>query len=306
MNASLLYRIPTILGEGPLWHPLRRSIFWVDIEGCAFYEMSLVSGAVTKRTTDFRISLMIPWQENRLLVALQGGIGAYDLVTQEWEWMIPIDQELPNNRCNDGACDARGRLWIGTMDLQFKPGAGSLYCVDESWTAHKKLGGLAISNGILWSLNGQFVYHIDSPTQTIKSYHFDAETGDLMFAKVLVEIPPALGTPDGMCMDEEGMLWVAHWGGFGVYRWDPASGKLLDKIELPAPQVSSCAFGGDSMNQLFITTARQEMGPDELDRYPESGCLFVAELKTRGRRLHSCRLPGVESGGNKNIKSESA
>jgi sugar lactone lactonase YvrE len=105
-----------------------------------------------------------------------------------------------------------------------------------------------------------------------------------------VNIPPETGSPDGMCIDEEGMLWIAQWNGFGVYRWNPITGKLLDKIEVPVPQVSSCAFGGNDFDELFITTAREHFTEEQKAQYPESGSVYIAKPGVRGVRKNIFRV----------------
>ena len=99
-----------------------------------------------------------------------------------------------------------------------------------------------------------------------------------------------MGHPDGMTIDEEGMLWIAHWNGFGVYRWNPHNGKLMDKIDVPVPQVSSCAFFGDKLDKLIITTARERLSKKDLQKYPQSGDTFVAEMKVKGMARNKCGL----------------
>ena len=139
-----------------------------------------------------------------------------------------------------------------------------------------------------WTSDNTRMYFIDSPTQTIKSYIFDANSGAILFEKNAVLIPKEMGTPDGMCIDSEGMLWVAHWGGFGVYRWNPANGDLLEKIAIPVPDVTSCAFVGENLDHLIITTAKGDLNEDELKKYPESGNVFYLKMKVRGTEPNTC------------------
>jgi sugar lactone lactonase YvrE len=221
-------------------------------------------------------------KDGKLILGTEDGIASFDLRSNELQYLAEIEKEILATRSNDGACDAAGRLWIGTMARDFTPGSGSLYCVDTNFSVTKKLAGLTIPNGLVWSLDNERMYFIDSPTLCVGSFLFDVGTGEIEFEKVVIEIEPKLGSPDGMKIDEEGMLWIAHWNGFGVYRWDPSNGKLLDKIALPVPQVSSCAFGGDEMNLLFITTARENMTNADLFKYPDSGNVFLAETPYRG------------------------
>jgi sugar lactone lactonase YvrE len=290
MVAQLLYNIPCILGEGPVWHSEKKSVFWVDIEGRAFFELEWKARIFREWRIPYRVSLVLPTNHNRLILGLQGGIAEFDLNSGKLQWLFDIDRELPGNRCNDGACDIHGRLWVGTMDLDFKTGAGSLYCVEKYSLPKKKIDRVTISNGLAWSIDNKRAFYIDSPTQAIRSYHFDPDKGLLKFEKEVCVIPKAMGTPDGMCIDEEGMLWVAHWGGFGVYRWNPVNGKCIDRIEVNAPNVSSCAFAGDHLDHLVITTARQQLSIDELNQFPDSGSLFVAQLGVGGIEKNICGL----------------
>jgi sugar lactone lactonase YvrE len=290
MVAQILYQIPCFLGEGPVWHGVRNSVFWADIEGQCIFELSWDRLEMRKWEIGHRVSLIVPGERNKVILALQGGLGRFDLEKGELHWLVDIDKNLPGNRCNDGNVDILGRLWIGTMDLDFKPGAGSLYCVENGFSVRKELEQVTISNGLVWSLNNTKAYYIDSPTQKIVSYFFDSEQGKLSDERICCRVPESMGTPDGMCMDEEGMLWVAHWGGFGVFRWNPANGKCIDRIEVPVPQVSSCTFGGKGFDHLIITTARQHLKTEDLEKYPDSGSLFVAELKVSGIPPHPCNL----------------
>ena len=130
------------------------------------------------------------------------------------------------------------------------------------------------------------MYYTDSPTQQVQSFLFDEKTGTINFEKIAITIDKQAGSPDGMCLDEEGMLWIAQWGGFGVYRWDPLTGTLLDKIDVPVPQVSSCAFGGRDMDQLFITTARENMTEDQVEKFPLSRNVFIARPGVKGVPVH--------------------
>lgn len=288
MQAELLYECHCSLGEGPMWHKERKSFFWVDIDGRCFYEYSLDTTTVQKRPLDFRVSLLVKYRpdKNKLLLAIQGGLALYDLASETFTWMADLEKDTPMHRTNDGACDCNGNLWIGTMHCRFENGAGSLYRIDKNFTVEKKLEGVTISNGIVWSNDNSRMYFIDTPTQTVRSFLFDAGTGNIEFEKVVVNIDESNGSPDGMSIDEEGMLWVAQWNGFGIYRYNPSDGKLLGKIIVPAPQVSSCAFGGGEMDELIITTARENFTQEQSDQYPLSGNVFIAKPGLRGVMPH--------------------
>ncbi len=227
---------------------------------------------------------------DQLILGVNGGIARFDLASEKLEWLLDIETEFAENRCNDGSCDSYGRLWIGTMQMNFKAGAGSLYCIDKDLNIHKKLDHITISNGITWSPDGKRLYYIDSPTQTVQSFLFKQETGEIIFEKNAIHIPIELGIPDGMAIDEEGMLWIAHWGGFGIFRWNPFNGRLLDKIDIPVPNVTSCAFAGENMDHLIITTAIENLNEAERKKYPESGNTFWVKVSSRGVPSNKCVL----------------
>lgn len=148
------------------------------------------------------------------------------------------------------------------------------------------LGQQSIPNGIVWNRKGDRMYYVDSGRRCIEEYAYDYLTGAIYFIRTAVQVPVEYGVPDGMTIDANGLLWVAHWGGFGVYVWSPSTGQLVDKIEVPVPNVASCTFGGKERNRLFITTAVDGLSEAEIQAYPLSGSLFVADV------------PGVVSGEN--------
>ena len=282
MTASLLYKIPCLLGEGGFWHPTRQSFFWVDIDGRSLHEYNILDKKVSSWNFPDRPSMIALDKQDQLVLVFQSGVAKVDLQTEKLSWLLDVEKDIPDNRTNDGGVDICGRLWIGTMNVKFKEGAGSLYCVAADLSITKKIQSLAIPNGLVWSLDNQVMYHIDSPTRKVRAYRFDSKTGSIEFEKVAITVPEEIGSPDGMCIDEEGMLWIAHWNGFGVYRWDPIRGILLDKIDVPVPQVSSCTFGGSNMDQLFITTAREGFSAAQSEKYPDSGSVFIAQPGVKG------------------------
>ncbi len=286
-KADVLYASQCILGESPLWHSERKSCFWVDIENGILYEYNWIKQTTRDWKFNYRLTLVLQGKGNQLILALDAKIARFDLETEQIEWLVDVDRDS-KIRCNDGACDAQGRLWVGTMHLEQKHGAGALYCIENNLKVHKKLSNTTISNGIAWSLDNKRLYFIDSPTQTVQSFIFEQKTGEIIFEKNVIPIPDEMGSPDGMAIDEEGMLWIAQWGGFGIYRWNPRNGNLIEKIEVPVPQVSSCVFVGENLDYLLITTARENMKDEELKRYPKSGDVFLVRVGVRGVLSNKC------------------
>jgi sugar lactone lactonase YvrE len=192
---------------------------------------------------------------------------------------------------NDGRCDPAGRFWAGTMSTEREPGAGSLYRLEQVGGAllpQRVLGGLTVANGIDWSPEGRLMYYIDSPTQRIDVFDFDVETGAISNRRIFAEIPKAEGLPDGMVVDAEGGVWVALFGAGRLRRYTP-SAVVAQEIEVPVALVTSAAFGGPGLGDLYITTARHRLSAEERDRQIHAGSLFCCRPGPTGRLAHRFR-----------------
>jgi sugar lactone lactonase YvrE len=269
------------LGEGALWHEGEQRLYWVDIEGKKLHIYTPATGEDREIPVGERIGTVVPTGDGQVLVALQNGI---HLLHPDTGKLMLTENPLPEKdiRFNDGKCDPAGRFWVGSMHLEQKENAAALYRKNLDGTVTKILSDITVSNGIVWTEDRQTMYYIDSPTMQIKAYDYDHDTGDISNPRVVVEVPEDAGVPDGMAIDAEGKLWVAHWGGKAVIRWNPDDGQLMQKINVPAPHVTSCAFGGDTLETLYITTAREELDEEQLENYPQSGGLFKAKPGVKG------------------------
>ncbi|MBI9062850.1 MAG: SMP-30/gluconolactonase/LRE family protein [Marinilabiliaceae bacterium] len=284
MDVSVAYQIESRLGEGPVWDYRSNELLWVDIEK---HELNFYHPETKKYRLfrfDSRLGAAVPTDDNRLLLALQNGLAIFDPLSQKLNYFADPEKSLPDNRFNDGKCDPQGRFWIGSMDVNVRNRQGALYCVDNHINVTRKLEGLTISNGMAWSSDNQKMYFIDSATSKVFQFDFHAETGVITNQKTIIEVPQKHGVPDGMTIDKEGMLWIAHWGGANVSRWNPNNGKLLQKVDIPAPHVTSCCFGGKELDTLFITSARDGLTSDELRQYPLSGSLFSIQPNVLGMK----------------------
>lgn len=270
------------LGEGAIWHPGQEALMWVDITEGRVFMYKPGEGMVKNIELESMVGTVVPATKDYLAVAAQetGITGIKEDGTTEMLTGFPKDAES-NVRFNDGKCDPEGRLWVGTMHKQAQQGAGKLYMLEDD-SLHVKESGVTISNGIVWDTDIQVMYYIDTPQQSVYAYDYDRETGEISNRRVVIEIPEESGSPDGMAIDAEGKLWIAHWGGHGVYRWDPENGELLQKIEVPAPNVTSCAFGGKDLETLYITTAKEGLSEEQLAEFPLSGSLFVKDTGIKG------------------------
>ncbi len=283
ITAELFLDARATLGEGALWDSKRHMLYWVDIIEKKLFDFD--PSTKKNRAIDVGqfVGTVVPRKRGGVMLALHHGFCALDLETEKLTPIADPEKDLPDNRFNDGKCDPAGRFWAGTMSLVGKNNAGALYRLDPDLTVHRMLDGATTSNGIVWSLDSKTMYYIDTPTRRVDAFDYDIETGDIKKRRPAISIPESGGNPDGMTIDAEGMLWVAHWGGGRVTRWNPRDGKPLQTVRVPVSRTTSCAFGGEKLDQLFITTAQigrfsQTPLPDE----PHAGGVFVAEVGTRG------------------------
>ncbi|WP_232825642.1 SMP-30/gluconolactonase/LRE family protein [Algoriphagus litoralis] len=284
MKNTLMKSIPSqcFLGEGPLWIAELGSFFWVDIEKGNLHRYHLASEKLEIRHFPHYLAVVLQGQNGKLILGLDRKLVRYDWDSEEMEELCEVEANESLHRFNDGKVDPYGRIWIGTLSTKFTQGAGSLYRIDSALKPEVQLKNLTISNGMAWTEDQETFYFIDTPTRKIQEYSFAPETGEIEFRRNAIEIPEDLGFPDGMCIDQEGMVWVAYYGGSGVYRWDPNTGQLLDKIDLPVPHVTSCCFGGENLDLMLITSAQENMSEDDLGNYPQSGDVFLVKVEVRG------------------------
>ncbi len=285
-KAELVLDTKSELGEGAIWNYKTGELIWVNIKGeiLNFYNPKTESNR--EMFTGQMIGTVVPAESGKVMVALQNGIYSYDPDSGAKKLIVDPEADKPDNRFNDGKCDPAGRFWVGTMSLVGAKNAGALYRLDADSTIHKMIDGVGISNGIVWSADKTKMYYIDTPTRKVMGYDYDNETGDISNPKVAVEIPDGIGYPDGMTIDKKDNLWVALWGGSAVACFNPENGELLRKIEVPAKNVTSCAFGGDDLGTLYITTARESTSDEDLERFPHAGGVFKVRPGVKGVKAH--------------------
>ena len=178
------------------------------------------------------------------------------------------------NRFNDGKCDPAGRFWAGTISMIKDTGSANLYCLDTDGSLSLKVSGVTNSNGICWSADATKMFYIDTPTQNVRAYDYDLESGTISDARVVVDTA-AHGynsSPDGMTIDADGMLWVAFCHGACVVRFDPRTNKELQRVDLPCIETTACTFGGENLDRLFVTTGIKA----DLNE-PDAGKVFVID-----------------------------
>jgi sugar lactone lactonase YvrE len=282
LKASLLLKTDSILGEGPAWHEGQQRLYWVDIKKMQVHCFEPRTNNHLVWSVGKKVGAVVPATNGNLILALQGEIAELDIISGTVTTLKELESHIPENRCNDGKCDAAGRFWIGTMNNSCKPCEGSLYCIDRALNVNSVLTELSVSNGMGWSLNGNQMYFIDTADHNVKRFDFHRDEVTLRNEQVILRFEDTDESPDGMCVDSEGMLWIAFWCGKRVGRYDPVSGKQLAEIEVPALNVTSCCFGGDDLATLYITTAREELSASQLEDYPLSGSLFSCKPGVKG------------------------
>jgi sugar lactone lactonase YvrE len=262
------------LGEGPVWDTNRNSIIWIDIITGQIHEYSFATNSQKTHAVNEMIGSFAICKNGNLVLATKSGFGFLDRETGEIKNCTNPETDLPNNRFNDGKCDPAGRFWAGSMSLTENKNTGNLYVFEKN-KCNKKLENLTISNGLAWSGDHKTMYFIDTPTMQIVSFDYDKSTGNIAQKRTIINFPSNEGYPDGMTIDSEGMLWIAHWGGWRVSRWNPNTGNKLTEIKLPAANITSCTFGGDKLQDLFITSAKKGLNKSELASQPLAGAIFI-------------------------------
>ncbi|MCG3148077.1 MAG: 6-deoxy-6-sulfogluconolactonase [Verrucomicrobiae bacterium] len=274
---ELIFNPKSQLGEGAIWHARQHVLYWVDILGKKFWQ----SNPATGHHEDFEIGqfvgTIVPRHHGGVMLALHHGFAVYYPHTLKLTLLCDPENNQPALRFNDGKCDPAGRFWAGTMPVAGSEPLGNLYCLFPDHRVERKLTGIGCSNGIVWSLDHKTMYFIDTRLQRVDAFDYDLATAHIGNRRVAFAVPKELGYPDGSTLDADGMLWIAHWGGACVTRWNPATGQHLATVKFPTPQITSCAFGGPKLDQLYVTSARIGQETD-----PLAGALFCVDVGVKG------------------------
>ena len=268
----------SICGEGPLWIPAQQALYWVDIDGCKAHSYHLEDSTVQSWDFPEKTGWLLPREGREDFVAgCKSGIYFINLNNGQREKILDPEPELPGNRFNDAKVDAEGRIWTGSMDDREVEATGWLYRIDADLSWSKWDGPYKVTNGPAISPDGKTLYHVDTFGPCV--YAFDKNPdGSLSGRRLFAKLKEGEGGADGLTVDCEGFVWLAHWGGSRITRFAP-DGSIDGILEMPVPQVTSCAFGGPDMNLLFITTAARNL---DLDQYPLAGGVFCAKTSVTG------------------------
>ena len=258
------------LGEGPCYDERTGRVWWVDILGRRLLWRTFATDEAGELHLPEHVGAVVPDRSDGLIVCLPAGpallpgaagSAPYQEVRPVPLAPFPVDPAGPPAlRANDAKADPAGRLWLGTMAYDDTPAAGALYRLDPgAATLRTMVDGVTISNGLGWSPHAPLMYYVDTPTARVDLFDYDPGTGEIVNRRRFV--PVEGGHPDGLCVDADGCVWVALWGGGGVCRYTP-DGDLDRIIAVPTPLVTSCAFAGADLRTLVITTAA---GQDDRD-----------------------------------------
>lgn len=270
------------VGEGAIWDYKNNRLLWIDTQGSLFiYTPS--DGKNKEIKLGKLVGTVVPYKTNVVVIALVDGIYELDLETEKLTFICaPENPPIAGNKYNDGKCDSKGRLWVGTMDINVAPEKGGLYVVKGNGEYEQILKDVSISNGICWSLDGDKMYYQDTPLRTVSQFDFNEKKGSISEREEVIKVPKNMGDPDGNTLDKTGMVWMANWGGACVSKWNPHTGQMLQKIDVPAYNVTSLAFGGENLEDLYITSASYYMPEDKESLYPDAGKLFVCKPGVKG------------------------
>lgn len=280
MKADLLVDSKCVLGEGVQWNADHRRIWWTDIHGRALWSCDADGGGVETIPTIERLGSFAFDPENRILAAFESGLFRWDLERDRLERLTDFEPDHATSRYNDGRCDRQGRFIVGGIDEDGLKPTSTLtrYAGDRVETLRENV---SCSNSICFSPDGRWMYFADTPTKTIQRHPYDPETGAVGAPEAFLTVEGRGGFPDGSCVAADGALWNARFWGGRVVRISP-EGVETTVVDVDAPQVTCACFGGESLDRLYITTARENLSDEQAAAAPLSGGLFIVEPGVSG------------------------
>jgi sugar lactone lactonase YvrE len=269
------------LAEGPIWDEERGRVLWVDINAGHVHSGSIDGSVIEpgdQLSFDETVGAVVCAADGALLVAGQRDLYRVGRDCGR-ELLANVVAATKNSRLNDGACDPAGRFLVGSLALDARERDECLWQIGQGGSVAIIDDDLTVSNGLAWSADGAVLYSVDSTPGIVWSRPYDAASGSWGARAATIRIDD--GSPDGLCMDTDGTLWIAIWGAGEVRRYTPV-GEHLATIAVPAPHTSSVAFVGAARDTLLITTARADLSPAQLEEFPLSGRLFTAKVDAAG------------------------
>jgi xylono-1,5-lactonase len=276
MHIQTIWPAELDLGEGPLWHAPSGRFFFVDVHGCALHAWHASTGARQSWPLPERIGWLIARRDgDGFMAGLQSGFARLWLEPAlRLEKLGSPHAGQPDVRLNDAKADCHGRIWAGSMNnVDTRRADGQLTRLDPDGSFTVMETGIRIANGPCIRADGTRMLHTDSALDCVYHYHIGLN-GELLNKQEWKRFGGRQGTPDGMTLDANGNVWIAFWGGACLRQFTP-EGELLQRVDLPALQITSVAFGGDDLQSLVVTSARNGMSDKQLAQYPGSGSVFL-------------------------------
>ena len=281
-RTDVVVRQAGALCEGPLWDPRIEALIWVDIPRGIVHRLDAATGTdVVVREVGAPVGCLALRQSGGYVAGTERGVAVADDDWQGFEAIADLPGQAARTRTNDGGCDPWGRFWVGTTALDDRPGAAALYRMAADGTVIQVLDDVSVSNGIDWAPDASAMYYADSGTGRVDVFDVDPSDGHVRGRRALLEIELPGAVPDGLTVDAEGFLWVALWDGGRVRRYTP-DGRLDREVLLPVDRVTSVAFGGSSLDALYVTTARYGLSATALEGQPLAGSVFVHDPGVQG------------------------
>ena len=276
----LVWELENELGEGPVWVERDKALWFTDIKRLRIYRYDPATGGQQSWHSPEQVGFVLPAESGGFIVGLQSGLHRFDPERREFELLVEVEADRPNNRLNDGVVDPQGRLWFGTMDNGEREKSGSFYCYSRGRLSRTNVTGISITNGPCVSPDGKTLYWVDTLGGTISACAIRKD-GELGPSRLVVKIDPKEGHPDGPTIDSEGCVWISLYAGWEARRYSP-TGELLRRVRFPVANISKIAFGGPDLRTAYATTARQLLRPEQLEVQPLAGGLFEFPVEVPG------------------------
>jgi sugar lactone lactonase YvrE len=272
-----------IVGESPVWSPREQVLYWVDITGQKIHRFNPKTGVNDTFSLPQPVTAVGLRRKGGLVVTLRKDFAFFDPESGALKLLSDPEKEKPYDRFNDAKCDRQGSFWAGTMDgVQWNVPSGSLYRLQPDGKVTRMQGDCICANGLAWSPDDRLFYFTESFRYGIYVYDFSPEAGSIANRRLFASVDPkAGGFPDGLTVDAEGFVWSVHNAIGRVVRYSPA-GETDRVIEMPVPRPTSCIFGGENLDVLYVTSATETMTPAQIAEAPLSGGLFAVVPGVRG------------------------
>ena len=277
---EVIWKPKTILGEGTLWVPSHNSIYFVDIKKKKILILNIKNNKKRIVKINKEIGFLAHIKKDIFILGLQSELRIVNLRNKETIRSIPIEEDKPLNRINDGKVDPKGRLWFGTMDNPERNiKNGSLYCLDKNLNIRKVDTKYYITNGPAF-INAENFLHTDSRSKIIYKIRINKKY-KIVKKKIFLKFSKKQGSPDGMTIDSKKNIWVCHFGGACISVYN-LRGKKIHQVNLDAKNITNCTFGGLKNNEIFVSTALKGMKKNEIKKYKLSGSLFKIKTNVKG------------------------